>query len=370
MTAVPAGPYPLTMDQDKRGRVLVTGATGFVAGHCIGDLLARGYDVRGTVRNLKTADVAHLRPAIDSASGAFDLAEATLDADDGWAEAVRGCDYVLHVASPIPFKAPRHEDELIRPAVDGTTRVLTAAARAGVRRVVCTSSLDVVTRNSATATRQRTEADWSDLAECNAYAKSKLLAEKRAWDLAADHGIELAIVHPGAIIGPPLQAKKESSADIIRRMLAGEMPAIPPLYLAFTDVRDLAAGHRLALEVPEAKGNRYIFSNGHLPMTGIAAILKEEYGPRGYKIATRPLPAWILRVAAPLSGEAKLAVDMLGIQHDVTVEKAIRELGWTPRPLRESILDTAESLISAGIVRPRKPVSAGARLSGIYEAFA
>ena len=361
MTAVPAGPYPLTMDQDKRGRVLVTGATGFVAGHCIGDLLARGYDVRGTVRNLKTADVAHLRPAIDSASGAFDLAEATLDADDGWAEAVRGCDYVLHVASPIPFKAPRHEDELIRPAVDGTTRVLTAAAKAGVQRVVCTSSLDVVTRNSATATRQRTEADWSDLAECNAYAKSKLLAEKRAWDLAADHGIELAVVHPGAIIGPPLQAKKESSADMVRRMLAGEMPAIPPLYLAYTDVRDLAAGHRLALEVPQTKGNRYIFTNGHLPMTGIAAILKEEYGPRGYKIATRPLPGWILRVAAPLSGEAKLAVDMLGVQHDVTAEKAIRELGWTPRTLRESVLDTAESLISAGIVRPRRPVSTALR---------
>jgi nucleoside-diphosphate-sugar epimerase len=347
------------MSGGKRGRVLISGATGYVAGHCIADLLARGYDVRGTVRNLKTADVAHLRPAIEGASGAFDLAEATLDADEGWAEAARGCDYVLHIASPIPFRAPRHEDELVRPAVDGTTRVLTAAARAGVKRVVCTSSLDVITRNSATATRRRTEADWSDLAECNAYAKSKLLAEKRAWELAATHGFELAVVHPGAIIGPPLKVKKESTADIVRRMLAGEMPAIPPLHLAFTDVRDLAAAHRLALEVPAAKGNRYICVNGHLPMTGIAAILKEEYGPRGYKIATRALPAWILRVAGPVSSVARLAVDMLGIQHDVTAEKAARELGWTPRPLRETVLDTAESLISAGIVRPRKPVSTG-----------
>jgi dihydroflavonol-4-reductase len=193
----------LNVNRDKRGRVLVTGATGFVAGHCISDLLAHGYDVRGTVRNLEKADLAHLRPAIDEAVGAFDLAEATLDADEGWAEAVSGCDYVLHVASPIPFKAPKHEDELVRPAVDGTTRVLTAAAKAGVNRVVCTSSLDVITRNSATAARQRTEADWSDLAECNAYAKSKLLAEKRAWELAADHGFELVVVHPGAIIGPP-----------------------------------------------------------------------------------------------------------------------------------------------------------------------
>jgi nucleoside-diphosphate-sugar epimerase len=131
------------------------------------------------------------------------------------------------------------------------------------------------------------------------------------------------------------------------------MPAVPPLNLAFTDVRDLAAAHRLALEIPEAKGNRYICANGQLPMVGIAAILKEEYGPRGYKVATRQLPAWVLRVAAPFNGEARLAVDMLGTQHDVTTEKAERELGWTPRTLRESILETAESLISAGIVPPR-----------------
>jgi dihydroflavonol-4-reductase len=348
------------MSHGKRVRVLVTGATGFVAGHCIVDLLAHGYDVRGTVRNLAAADTAHLRSAIDLAeSGAFDLAETTLDADDGWAEAASGCDYVLHVASPIPFKAPKHEDELIRPAVDGTTRVITAAARAGSRRVVCTSSLDVITRNSATAGRQRTEADWSNPAECNAYATSKLLAEQRAWDLAAEHGIELAVVHPGAIIGPPLQVKRESSADIVRRMLAGEMPAIPPLHLAFTDVRDLAAAHRLALEVPEASGNRYICVNGDLPMTGVAEILKAEYGPRGYKIATRPLPGWVVRVAAPFNGEARLGAEMLGVQHDVTSDKAVRELGWAPRPLRTSVLDTAESLISSGIVRPKRPVATG-----------
>jgi nucleoside-diphosphate-sugar epimerase len=342
------------MNRDKPGMVLVTGATGFAAGHCISDLLAHGYDVRGTVRNRQRADLAHLRPAIDAARGEFGLAQATLDAEEGWAEAVRGCDYVLHVASPIPFKAPRHEDVLIRPAVDGTTRVLTAAAKAGVKRVVCTSSLDVITRNTATAARQRTEADWSDLSQCNAYAKSKLLAEKRAWDLAAGHGFELAVIHPGAIIGPPQQVKRESSTDMVRRMLAGEMPAVPPLHLAFTDVRDLAAVHRLALEVPAAKGNRYICANGQLPMTGIAAILKEEYGPRGFKVSTRPLPAWTLRVAAPFSGEAKLAVDMLGIQHDVTAAKAMRELGWAPRTLRESVIDTAESLISAGVVQPRR----------------
>jgi dihydroflavonol-4-reductase len=345
------------MNQDRRGKALVTGVSGFVAGHCVVDLLAHGYDVRGTVRKLKTADMAHLRPAIDAASGTFELAEVTLDADEGWAEAASGCDYVLHVASPIPFRAPKHEDELIRPAVNGTTRVITAAAKAGVKRVVCTSSLDVVTRNRATAHRQRTEADWSELAECNAYAKSKLLAEKRAWELAEDLGVEVVVVHPGAIIGPPLQVKKDSSSEVIRGILAGGMSVVPPLELSFTDVRDLAIAHRLALEVPEAKGNRYILSNGHTTMQAIAVMLKEEYGKHGYKISTRKLPAWVLRAVGRVDDRAKLAADMLGIKHDVSTAKAERELGWTPRTMRDSVLQTAEYVISAGMVAPKNPAS-------------
>jgi dihydroflavonol-4-reductase len=338
------------MGQGARGgRVLVTGATGYVAGFCVRELLEHGYDVRGTVRNVKTADVAHLRRL-----GEIELAQATLDADEGWAEAVEGCDYVLHVASPIPFKAPRHEDELIRPAVDGTTRVLTAAARAGVRRVVYTSSLDAVTRNRATSGQVHTEEDWSDLAECNAYAKSKLLAEKAAWNRAGEHGPELAVVLPGAIIGPQLQLKKESSADIVRRMMAGEMPAIPPLSLAFSDVRDLATAHRLAMEVPAAAGSRYICAGGPAWMTDIARILKDEFASRGFRISTRPVPPWVIRAAALVSDEAKLAADMVGSAHEISVGKARRELGWTQRPFRQTILETAEFLIACGAVHPRR----------------
>jgi dihydroflavonol-4-reductase len=344
------------MGQGTRGKVLVTGVTGYAAGHCVGDLLARGYDVRGTVRSRKTADVEHLRPAIGKpGSGSFELAEATLDADEGWAQAADGCDYVLHVASPIPFRAPKTEDELIRPAVDGTRRVMSAAARAGVKRVVLTSSLDAVTRNRATAHRTRAEQDWSDLADCNAYGKSKVLAERAAWDLAGEYGVELATVLPGAIIGPLLHVNRQSTGDIVLRMLAGQMPAIPRLNLSYTDVRDLAAAHRLALEVPEAKGNRYIVVNGRMPLTGIAELLKSVYGPRGYKIATRPVPNGLLRAAALVSDEAKLAADMLNVPHDVSSDKVKRELGWQPRTVRESVLDTADLLIDQGVIRPPKP---------------
>jgi dihydroflavonol-4-reductase len=354
-----------------QGRVLVTGATGYAAGHCISDLLAHGYHVRGTVRNIKTADIGHLRPLIErdrdevhdtdsltEQPGTLEFAEATLDSDEGWAEAAAECDYVLHVASPIPFKAPKHEDEIIRPALDGTRRVITAAVKAGVKRVVCTSSLDVVTRNSATAGRTRTEADWSDLADCNAYAKSKLLAEKAAWELSAEHGIEVAVLHPGAIIGPPLQLTKVSSGDMVRQMLAGRMPVVPPLHLAYTDVRDLATAHRLALEVPEAKGNRYIVAGEAMSMIDIARILRTEYGPHGYKISTRPFPAWAMRAVARINAQARLAADMLGVPHDVTADKARRELGWVPRPVRDSVLDTARILIAEGIVTAKKPAAA------------
>jgi len=337
------------MGQGARGTVLVTGATGYVAGLCVRELLAHGYDVRGTVRDIKTADVAHLRVL-----GEVELAQATLDDDAGWTEAVEGCDYVLHVASPIPFKAPRHEEELIRPAVDGTRRVLTAAGKAGVKRVIYTGSLDAVTRNRATAGQVHTEEDWSDLAECNAYAKSKLLAERAAWALAGEHGLELAVMLPGAIVGPQLRLKKESSADIVRRMLAGEMPAVPPLSLAFSDVRDLAAAHRLAMEAPAAAGNRYICAGGPVWMTDIARMLKDEFAPRGFRISTRPVAPWVIRVAARVSDEARLAADMLGAAHEITADKAGRDLGWAQRPVRQTILETAEHLIAQGITRPRK----------------
>ncbi|HEY6790900.1 MAG TPA: NAD-dependent epimerase/dehydratase family protein [Trebonia sp.] len=339
------------MGQGTRGRVLVTGATGYAAGFCIRDLLAHGYAVRGTVRNLNTSNVEHLRPL-----GEIELAQVTLDDDAGWAEAVEGCDYVLHVASPIPFKAPKHEDELIRPAVGGTTRVLRAAAKAGVRRVVCTSSLDAVTQNSATADRVRADDDWSDLAQSSAYGKSKILAEKAAWDLSTELGLEVSVILPGAIIGPQLQVhvNKDSTSDLVRRILAGGMPAIPPINLGFSDVRDLATAHRLAIEVPAAAGNRYICADGPLWLTDVAQILKDEYGPRGYRVSTRPVPAWVIRAVAVVSDEAKLAVSQFDANYHVTAEKARRDLGWVQRPVRQTILETAEYLIEKGIVRPKK----------------
>lgn len=333
------------------GKVLVTGATGYAAGFCIRELLEHGYDVRGSVRNLKTSNVDHLRPL-----GEVEIVQAILDDDAGWDDAVAGCDYVLHVASPIPFKAPKHEDEVIRPAVDGTKRVLRAAAKAGVKRVVYTSSLDTVTHNSATADRMRTGDDWSDLAQSSAYGKSKILAEKAAWELSKELGLEVSAILPGAIIGPQLQAhvNKDSTSDLVRRILAGGMPAIPPLSIGFSDVRDLATAHRLAMEIPAAAGNRYICADGPLWLSEVARILKDEYGPRGYRISTRSVPAWVIRAMALLNDEAKLAASQLGANYHVTADKARRDLGWVQRPVKQTLVETADLLIEKSLVRPKR----------------
>jgi len=340
-------------------RVLVTGATGFLAGHGIAELLAHGYAVRGTVRRLATADVAHLRAAGERAGREVELAGASLDADEGWAEAVRDCDYVWHMASPNPAGPPADESELIRPAVDGTLRVLKAAAASGtVRRVVLTSSTDAITRGyGRSAVRLRTEADWTDPDRAAAYPRSKFFAERAARDFARSGGIELVTVNPALVLGPVLSAARRTSVELIQVLLAREVPAVPRLGFAVTDVRDVAVAHRLAMETAGAAGNRYIVAGEHLWLREMAAILAAEYRPRGYRVPTGPLPTPLLWLAARFDPRLKLTLSMAGIPQLVSAEKARTELGWQPRPARETILDTARSLIAHGLVQASSPGS-------------
>src|SRR5262249_34646846 len=187
---------------------------------------------------------------------------ATLTADAGWAEAVEGCTYIWHIASPNPPAVPRHEDELIRPAVDGTLRVLRAAAASGtVRRVVMTSSLEAIARGyDRTDNRVRTESDWSNPERSAPYAKSKFYAERAAWDFVASHApqLELVAINPGLVLGPLLHAERPTSLEVIRLLMAGALPAVPRISFAVVDVRDVARAHRLAMETPHAAGNRFI----------------------------------------------------------------------------------------------------------------
>jgi len=334
--------------------VLVTGATGFIAGHCTEELLRHGYAVRGTVRDLATADVAHLHALARDTNGSLEFVQASLDDDQGWDEAAAGCDYVWHLASPVPARLPRNEDELVRPAVDGTLRVLRAAARSGtVRRVVMTSSTDAIVHGHTSPGRLSTEADWSDPGRLAPYPKSKFHAERVAWDFAATHPVELVTINPGLVLGPLQRRQQATSMEVIRLLLARKLPAVPRLSFAVADVRDIAAAHRLAMETPGAAGSRYICASPAMWMGDIAAVLAAEFGPHGYRVPVRTLPYWLMWASARFDPTIRLALSYYGVPVLVSADKAKQELGWVPRPPRESIVAAGESLIRHGIV-PRR----------------
>jgi dihydroflavonol-4-reductase len=336
-------------------RVLVTGASGFIAGHVIRELLASGYAVRGTVRNTNSRDkVAHLPDDVE-------LVEADLDSDTGWADAMKDVRYVMHVASPFPSGVPRNEDELVRPAVEGTRRVLRAAADSGtVRRVVLTSSTAAITFGHEGHDRRErtvfTEKDWSDPDRSPAYPKSKTLAERVAWDMV-DGRFELVVVNPGLVLGPVLRAESTTSIDVVRMLLTHGVPGSPQLAFAPVDVRDVAIGHRLAMECPEAAGKRYILAGDQMWMRDIAKVLAAEFNPLGYRVPTRRVPYWLMWVIARFDQTVRFGLDLVGRPEVVSAEQAKRELGWSMRPVRESIIDTAHSLIEHGMapVKGREP---------------
>lgn len=336
-------------------RVLVTGATGFVAGHIVVELLEHGYAVRGTVRDLGgTGRRAHLVEHAARVGGDLEFVAADLDHDAGWAEAVAGCTQVLHVASPFPATPPADDNELIRTAVDGTLRVLRAAAAApGVRRVVLTSSIAAIAhghRDDAV----RTEADWTVVERSPAYQRSKTLAERAAWEFAgslpAARGLELVVVNPGMVLGPVLSPETSTSHEPVRRLLAGAAPGVPRVGWSVVDVRDLAVAHRLAMETAQAAGNRYICAGDHVWMRDMAQILAEAYGPRGFRVATRALPDSLVRLVSLFDRGLRLTVPSLGRIERVSTARARRDLGWTMRPVGETMRDTAESLLHEGVV--------------------
>lgn len=332
--------------------ILVTGATGFIAGHVIAELLRHGYDVRGTVRDAARADVGHLRAIAREEGYAFDVVEASLDADDGWDAALRGAIAVIHVASPLPKALPRDPQEVIAPAVEGTQRVLRAAIAAGAERVVLTSSISAVLGgHDLRDGRVRTEEDWSVVEKCDPYDASKTLAERAAWDTVKGSELELVTVCPGFVLGPLQRPGTNASMDVVDQLLARTLPAMPHMGFTVVDVRDVALAHRLALEKEKASAHRYIVAGDATWLSEVAEILAAEYRPRGYRVPTAELPSFVVRMGALVNPSLRLAVPLLDQPILVSSARARGELGWRRRPLRETVIDAAESLIAFG----RKP---------------
>jgi dihydroflavonol-4-reductase len=338
---------------DTEHTVLVTGGSGYLGGWAVIGLLRQGYRVRATLRNLaREGDVrATIATQVD-AGDRLSFVAADLLSDEGWDRATKGATYVLHVASPMPVGEFRGQD-IIRPAREGTRRVLEAAAKAGVKRVVLTSS------TAAAMPEQRSgavadETVWTDLppkAIYN-YPRSKTLAEQDAWAFVRKPGatMELTTILPGQIQGPVLGSDYSASIDIVRLMLNGRMPLLPRIGFGIVDVRDLVDLHILAMTSPAAAGERFIASGDFLWFSDIARLLREHLGAQAAKVPTRILPDLVVRLGGLFNAEMAQLAPNLGQRTSVSSAKAERVLGWRTRAAHASIIDAAMSLIARGLV--------------------
>lgn len=332
----------------------MTGGSGFLGGWCVVELLRRGYEVRTTLRD--PGREVEVREAVGSqvqADERLGFQVADLTSDEGWAEAVAGCEYVLHVASPFPPAQPKDPDELIVPAREGTLRVLRAAFAAGVERTVITSSVAAVGGGARPGGAPLTEEDWTDPDRpgLTPYVRSKAIAERAAWELAREAGGEerLAAINPGAIIGPPLGRDGSYSLQAIERLLKG-MPGVPRIGFSFVDVRDVAALHVEAMLSPEAGGKRFIAVAEFLWMAEVAEVLRRELGDEAAKVPTRRVPDLLVRAMAVFDPSIRSIVNQLGRRLEYSSERARSVLGFSPRPVTESAADTARRLIELGVV--------------------
>jgi len=337
--------------------VLVTGGTGFIAQHCMIALLQAGYRVRTTVRDLtRESEVrSHLKVGGVDASDRLSFVAADLGADRGWREAVAGCGYVMHGASPTPSGDQVLEEDWVRPAVDGNLRVLRAARDAGVRRVVLTSAFGAIGVGHPPMKRPFNETDWSDLSNESIapYQKSKTLSERAAWEFMAGEGrgMELTAINPVAVLGPVLGKDFSHSIRLIKFMLDGQ-PACLKINSGFVDVRDVADLHLRAMINPAAAGERFLAIAGEsMWMIEIAAVLRSRLGAAASKVPTRVMPNWMARLAAHQNPTMRAAVPLLGINLNATGEKAKRLLGWSPRSREDAIVATAESLVRLGLLQ-------------------
>ena len=335
--------------------VLVTGGSGFVATHCLLALHRAGFRLRATLRSLERArEVEAVLRRAHGGDVPVSWFQADLTRDAGWAEATAGAAFVLHVASPLPRILPRDPAELIEPARDGALRLLRAASRSGVRRVVLTSSTAAICYGRGQIDRAFTEADWSDpeSRDNSSYTRSKTYAERAAWEFMQREAgaTQLTTINPGAVLGPVLERDYGTSAEIVLKLMTGAFPGIPDFDFPIVDVRDVADLHVAALRAPDAAGERFLCVGGNMTMHEMASVLRAHMPERANKLPRRSLPHWMVRAASLFDPVTRAVIFDLGIRRVCDTSKARRLLGFAPRPLADTVRDTADSLVAQGIV--------------------
>jgi dihydroflavonol-4-reductase len=335
--------------------ILVTGVSGFIGLHTALHLLQYGYRVRGTIRTELLEKNAREALSKYCDTSQLEFARTDLLKDDGWMEAVHGCDFVIHTASPFPAENPKNENELIIPAVEGTLRVLRAAQTAGIKRFVMLSTSGAIFDGHQGENRTFDESDWTDLWKTRLiYHKSKTLAERAAWDFvhSAENKskMEMVAVNPTSVFGPVLDSHHHTSAEWYRTIMHAEVPGVSRTQLNFIDVRDLVDILEKAMTVPEAADKRFLCNGASIALLEFADILHQNFSNRGYRIINRILPDPVIRFFAIFIPKVRSVADTLGWKYSLSTEQARSVFGWQPRPYKQTIIDMAESLIKYGLV--------------------
>ena len=328
-------------------KVLVTGASGFIAEHCIIELLKNGYSVKGSLRTMSREQ--EVREAVKTETDDTKLEFCKLDLleDDGWEDAMWDCDYLMHVASPFVIEDPKDENELIKPAKEGTLRALNAAKKAGIKRVVLTSSVAAVNSHMMSGTSDHTT--WTDINSkyVTPYQKSKTIAEKAAWDFYnnqdSNNKMELAVINPGGVMGPQLgNDLGGASTQIVSQLISGKFPMIPALSFPFIDVRDVAILHLKAMTTPEADGKRFIAAHSEPTwMYQVAEVLSAA----GYeKIKLKKAPSFMLKLIGLFDNKTKSLVPMLDKYVPCDNSQTVKILNWEPMPWEQAFIEHAKSI--------------------------
>ena len=333
-------------------KVLVTGISGYIGNHCAVELLKSGYSVRGSLRDLSKSKIT--TEAIKKETNPKDnleFYELDLLKDEGWDKAMEGCQYVLHVASPYINYEPKDENLYIKPAIEGTNRALKSAKKAGIKRIVITSSL-VSMMGDANKSIDINHKSWTNVKAKNvsAYMKSKTLAEKSAWEFIGnqknDSKMELVVINPGPVFGPTLSGNLDGASMILfKKMMEGKMPMVPKAALNMSDVRDIAKIHVLALENKKANGKRFIVTTEKpYKFQELAQILKSN----GYnKVSTMQAPNFLLTFLSNFDREARSMLGVIGKTYNADVKSTMTTFNWKPIDIKKTVLDTAESIEAA-----------------------
>lgn len=336
--------------------VLLTGISGFLGGHVALELLKQGYTVRGSVRNLAKADKVRSTLAAHGADlSRLEFVELDLLSDAGWEAAMAGVRYLQHVASPFVLEQPKDRNELIRPAVEGTRRALEAALKAGVERIVVTSSVAAIMYGHTDNSRRYTEADWTNLAspDIGAYQESKTRAEQEAWRIVDGFGAHdrLAVVNPGAIFGPLLDDDPGTSVQLAIRLLDGSLPGAPKMSFPVVDVRDVAAAQVAAMTDPAAAGSRYILSDREMSLLEMATVMKAGLGRPDLRVPTFEIPTWLVRLIGLFDRQIRDNAPEIGIIRRVDGDRGRALLGRPTITGPAAALATAQSLFERGLVK-------------------